>query len=173
MLNQLGRGTAPATKKAPLPFRLFNFASSLPAGVTFTRNSKATCRNADGKLIEVNANEPRIDHTSDGIPLGLYIEHAATNKCGNYNINPTDTSGLSTSGTGSLSIVDDTTELAAAGLDEICTNGQVYRAEATSGTAFTVSINGTTGNTNKHSISLYARGTGSGGTCGWSGRDCV
>lgn len=166
MLNQLGRGTAPATKKAPLPFRLFNFASSLPAGVTFTRNSKATCRNANGKLIEVSVNEPRIDHTPDGIPLGLYIEHAATNKCANYNTNPTDTSGVITSGTGSLSVVNDTVELAVAGLDEICTNGQVYRAEATIGTAFNVSISGTTGNTNKHSMSLYARGTGSGGTCG-------
>lgn len=166
MLNQLGRGTAPATKKPQLPFRLFNFSTSLPTDITFIRTSKATCRNADGKLIEVGINEQRLDHTSDGIPLGLYIEHAATNKCENYNVNPTDTSGLSTLGTGNLSVVDDAEELAAAGLDQICTNGKVYRAEATGGAIFTVAIDGTTSNTNKHSMSINARGIGIGGSCG-------
>jgi hypothetical protein len=166
MLNRIGRGLSPTTKRTPFPSRFLNFASTLPAEVTFTRNSKASCRNAEGKLIEVGVNEPRLDHTEDGIPLGLYIEHQAENKCENHNVNPTDTSQTLDNGQGILSIVDDSAELASAGLDEICTSGNVYKAEATSGSTFIVYFLGNTNNTNKHSMSLYARGEGASGTCG-------
>jgi hypothetical protein len=151
-------------KRHTAPFRHLNFTSSLPGEVTFLRNSKATCRNANGKLIEVGLNAPRLDHTEDGAPLGLRIEHGATNKCTNYNINPVDTSGLSTAGTGTINVVDDTAELLAAGLDLICTSGTVYKAEATTGSTFIVYFSGNTNNINKHSMSIYARGEGGSGT---------
>lgn len=166
MLNQLGRGFSPAAPRTPFPFRYLNFASSLPAEVTFIRNSKATCFNSSGKIIEVGVNQSRHDHTADGKPLGLYIEHEATNKCENYNVNPTDTTGVITAGTGTVSVVDDVAELATAGLDEICTSGKVYKATATTGSTFVVYFLGNTNNTNKHSVSLYARGEGGSGTCG-------
>ncbi len=166
MLNNIGRGLAPTAPRTPFPFRFLNFASSLPNEVTFIRNSKATCFNSNGKLIEVGVNESRHDHTPDGAPLGLYIEHEATNKCENYNVNPTDTTGVITAGTGTVSVVDDAAELAATGLDEICTSGKVYKAEATTGSTFVVYFLGNTNNTNKHSMSLYARGEGGSGTCG-------
>ena len=164
MLSNLGRGLAPTAHRPTAPFRHLNFTSALPNDVTFLRNSKATYHNINGQLVEAGINEPRLDHTTSGTPLGLRIEHAATNKCENYNINPTDTSGLSTAGTGTVSVVNDMAELIVAGLDQICTNGNVYKAEATTGSTFIVYISGNTNNINKHSISLYARGEGGSGT---------
>ena len=164
MLSTLGRGLAPMANKQISPFRTLNFTSTLPNEVTFLRNSKATCRNAMGKLIEAGLNEPCLDHTINGEPLGLRIEHSSTNKCKNYNINPIDTSAFSTTGTGIISVVDDTAELLSAGLDQICTSGKVYKAEATTGSTFAVYISGNTNNVNKHSMSIYARGAGGSGT---------
>jgi hypothetical protein len=166
MLSTLGRGLAPFTHHPTAPFRYLNFTSSLPSDVTFLRNSKATCRNASGKLTEVDVNEPRLDHKEDGTPLGLRIEHSATNKCENYNINPTGTSGFITSGAGVISVADDTAELLTAGLDQICTSGKVYKAEATTGSLFIVYIPGQVTNINAHSMSLYARGEGDSGKAG-------
>lgn len=162
MLKTLGRGLMPVTNRPLFPFKKFILTSSLPSSVTFTRNSAATVTNNLGKLIEVAANEPRFDHLSDGTPLGLFIEPSIENKCENFNVNPTDTTGFTDNGLGTLSVVDDSAELATAGLDSICTNGKVFKAEATSASTYIVYIPGTPGNTNIHSISLYARGEGSG-----------
>ncbi len=162
MLTTLGRGLAPVVNHPLFPFKRFNFTQSLPAEVVFSRNSAATLRNTAGKLISVSANQPRFDHTSDGTPLGLLIEPSATNKCENFNINPTDTTGFTTSGSGTLSVVDDTTDLANAGLNQICTSGKVFKATATTASTFIVYAPGTVGNLNAHSLSLYARGDGVG-----------
>ena len=162
MLITIGRGLAPMANKTLAPVKKFHFIDSLPGEITFSRNSVATITNAQGKLVEVSANQPRLGHTASGTPLGLLIEPSATNKCENYNTNPADTTGFTTSGTGTLSVVDDTTELANAKLDAICTSGKVFKAEATTGSAFTVYIPGTVSNTNAHSMQLYARGEGSG-----------
>lgn len=163
MLSTLGRGLAPMANYKPVPFRLFNFVSTMPSEVTFLRNSQATYLDVNGKLQLAGVNEPCLDHLEDGTPLGLRIEHGATNKCANHNVNPIDTSEFLTNNLGVLSVVDDNAELTAAGLDEICTSGKVYKAEATSSSTFIVYILGNTNNLNPHSISLYGRGEGSSG----------
>lgn len=162
MLMTLGRGLAPVANQSLFPFKRFNFTQTLPAEVTFTRNSAATVTNAQGKLVSVGANQPRFDHTDNGTPLGLLIEPSATNKCENFNINPSDTTGFASAGSGTISVVNDTAELANAGLDQICTNGKVFKAAATTGSTFVVYIPGIVGNVNAHSLSLYARGDGVG-----------
>lgn len=166
MLKTLGRGLAPMAQSPLPPFQRFSFLSNLPSMATFERGSPATTRNNMGKLVEVSNNMPRFDHTADGTPLGLYLEPASTNKCEGFNINPSDITGFTTNNQGILSVVDDMAELAAAGLDDICTNGMVFKAEATSASTFAVYIPGTCGNTNAHSLQLYARGTGAGGRTG-------
>lgn len=146
MLSTLGRGLAPMANYKPVPFRLFNFASTMPSEVTFLRNSQSTYLNANGKLQLADVNETCLDHLEDGTPLGLRIEHGTTNKCANHNVNLIDTSEFLTNNLGVLSVVDDSAELTAAGLGEICTNGKVYKAEATSSSTFIVYILGNTNN---------------------------
>lgn len=161
MLMSVGRGLSPAPSK---PFRAsskkLSLTMALPNEVTFERASSATVTNMLGKLIEVGTNEPRFDHDENGNRHGLLIEPALTNKCTNYNVNPTDTSSIITAGdpNGVLSIADDSAALAVAGLDLVCTNGSVYKADNTLGTGnFTLYIMGNAGNTNPHSMSMYAR----------------
>lgn len=158
MLTKIGRGLSPS---ASVPFsKTFFLTTSLPREVTFTRASAGTVRNSDGKLVSVSTNIPRFGHDRSGRKLGLLIEPASVNKNTNYNANPTATTGFTTSGTGTLSVVSDATELANAGLELLCTSGMVFKAQATTASAFTVEFPGTTGNTNKHSASVYVRGSG-------------
>jgi len=164
MLTTLGRGLAP--QRVPVTSKCFYLTKTLPMEFSFTRSSTGTYINENGNLVEAASGAPRFDHTPDGKQLGLLIEGAIVNKNTNYNANPTNTTGFNTSGTGTLTVVDDASELAAAGLDQICTSGNVFRAEATTGSAYIVNIPGTTGNTNAHSGSLWARGTGSGSRAG-------
>ena len=63
--------------------------------------------------------------------MGLFIEPAATNRCQNNNINPIDTTGFTDNNKGTLSIVDDSIELAAAGLDSICTSVKYLKLKQT------------------------------------------
>jgi hypothetical protein len=163
MLNVVGYGLSPVASISTS--KRFYLTSALPREITFTRASAATCLDKYGKLVSVAANQPRFDHDARGNKLGLMIEGAVTNKSSNYNANPTATTGFTTSGdvNGVLSVVDDTAALAAAGLDQICTSGKVYKADnsAASG-SFTVSFPGTVGDTNKHSASLYVSSNGTG-----------
>ena len=91
---------------------------------------------------------------------GLMVEDAVQNKCTNYNANPD--AGLTNlvltdTGTGAtLTRVSDTAALASAGLDSICTDGNVYKL--TGGTAVAhAAVGGLTGNTNDHTITAWAR----------------
>ncbi|HPF79039.1 MAG TPA: sialate O-acetylesterase, partial [Alphaproteobacteria bacterium] len=163
MLMTIGRGLAPVANRPRFPFKRFDLTTALSPEITFVRNAPATVRNNAGKLVAVGIDEPRFDHDENKVGLGLLFEPEATNKCSNYNLNPTDTAGFVTSGTGTLSVVDDAVELANAGLDSICTGGKVYKAQATSASTFVVYIPGTCGNLNAHSLSFYARGEGTGG----------
>jgi hypothetical protein len=158
MLMSIGRGLSPAA--VPCGSKTFFLTTSLPPEITFTRASAAQYINAAGKLAQAAVNAPRFGHDAQGRKLGLLIEPAIVNKVTCFNANPTNTTGFTTSGTGSLSVVNDAAELANAGLDLICTTGNVFKAEATTSGAFTLTVPGTTGNTNKHSASVYARGTG-------------
>ncbi len=162
MLTTLGRGLHSAAHKTTpqiIP-GFFKLTKELPINTLFSRNSTATTLNKDGALIQVGINQPRFAHDENGTALGLKIEPAATNLCVGNNVNPTDMTGFNTSGTGILSLVDDSTELAAAKLHLICTSGQVFKAQATSDSAFTVSIPGAASSGSPKSISLYARGEG-------------
>jgi len=84
-----------------------------------------------------------------------------TNKCENYNANPTDLTGVTKSGdaAATLTLVDDTAALAAAGLSGLATSGQVYKLDNSAGVAYSYAYpDGATGNTNDHVFSSYVRG---------------
>jgi hypothetical protein len=68
---------------------------------------------------------------------------------------------LSGDAAATLSVVDDSAALEAAGLSNWCNSGKVYKLDNSAGAALSfVSISGSTGNTNNHSVSLTAKGTG-------------
>lgn len=92
---------------------------------------------------------------------GLYVpEPMRTNKCTNFNANPTDLTGLTKFGDAAsvLSVVDDAAMIEDAGLGGICTSGLVVRLDNTAGSAEAGCIfSGVVGNTNTHSFSVWAR----------------
>ncbi|MCK4870761.1 MAG: hypothetical protein KAS93_06600 [Gammaproteobacteria bacterium] len=95
--------------------------------------------------------------------IGDLTEPQRANKCTNYNANPD--SGLTNiavgSGAGTFSRADDSTALAVAGLDAICTDGNAFKFVAAADSV--IEISGQTGNTNTHTASIWARidtGTG-------------
>jgi hypothetical protein len=99
-------------------------------------------------------------------PFGYSNWPARTNKCTCRKFNPVDTTNIAPSGGGTtptnVEVVASISELADAGLSNICTNGNVYRMSASDAVGFNT-LGGSTGNTNNHSISMYARavsGTG-------------
>lgn len=163
MLTTLGRGLNSAARKNFSPKIIpgfFKLTKELPEDTVFLRDSAATTFNKNGELIRVEIDEPRFAHDENGTALGLKIEPPATNLCVGNNTNPINTNGFTTSGTGTLTVVNDSEELSRAKLDKICTSGQVFKAQATSGSVFTVSIPGAASTGSKKSISLYARGEG-------------
>lgn len=157
--GNLSLGTAGRLRETAV----FEFTSSLHPDWTYQRNDTgATYRGSDGKLKAVSVvNEPRFHHTAAGKALGLKLHQpTSTNKCTNFNVNPTDLTNVTVSGTGAtLEIADDTAQLLSAGLDKICTNGKVYKLTGGSATAI-CTFTGQFGNTNAHSYSIWARGVG-------------
>jgi hypothetical protein len=90
---------------------------------------------------------------------GQKIEGSLTNKCTCVKANPIDTTNLTKSGdaAATLTVVDDSTALAAAGLDGVC-NGNVYKLDNSAGSAIAYAqVGGTTVNTNPHSLLMYGR----------------
>lgn len=86
-----------------------------------------------------------------------------TNKSTNYNTSPTDTTNVTKSGdaASTLTVVDDASALAAAGIN--VGNGKVYKLDNSAGSAAAfATVAGAVGNTNPHSASAWVRGTGSG-----------
>lgn len=95
--------------------------------------------------------------------LGLWTQPTRTNRCTNRNANPIDLTGTTKSGDAAavLTRVDDAAALAAAGLQNICTSGFVYKLDNSAGTTLaTVAFAGGTQNTNQHTGSAWVRGTG-------------
>lgn len=94
---------------------------------------------------------------------GLQIQEARTNKCTNYNANPTDTTNVtpSLSPGATLTVVDDVSALTTAGIQNIVSSGKVYKLDnsAAAGSSF-AQFDGMVGNTNTHYISAYVRGSG-------------
>jgi hypothetical protein len=123
-------------------------------GSSYSRTGQELARTAGGVLLPFATNVPAITD------LGLPSWDARTNKSANFNANPTDLTGVSLVDTGSgasVAVVDDTTEIAAAGLGAICTSGKVYRVIAGTAIAF-ANITGGSLNANPHVLSAYIRG---------------
>lgn len=101
---------------------------------------------------------------------GLLVEGAATNKCEAFAA-PNDTTGLTKTGdaAATLTVVNDSVALAAAGLAEI-TGGKAYKLDNTagSGSAF-ANVIGAVGNLNTHTASAYIRASDSSGRIGVGG----
>lgn len=92
--------------------------------------------------------------------LGVILGQFRTNKVTINNANPISTAGLAKAGDPAavLSLVDDAAALEAGGLLGVVTAGKVFELNNSAGTSTaTVTVPGSTGNTNAHSISVYAR----------------
>ena len=128
------------------------------SGLTFTRALAAYGQTSAGALTLFGSGVPRITDK------GLLIEGARTNKCTNYNAAPNGSlTNITKSGdaAATLTEVDDTAALATAGLSQICSSGKVFKLDnSAGGSAAYATFEGTTGNTNTHNFSLWARGSG-------------
>lgn len=134
--------------------------TSLP-GWGFTRALAAYGTTTEGWLTPFASGAPRLVNGR-----GLLVEGARTNKCNNYNAAPNGfLTGLTKFGdaAATLTEVDDSAALAAAGLQNICPSGKVFKLDNSAGVADAVAwCAGTTANTNAHTASAYVRGgTGS------------
>lgn len=94
---------------------------------------------------------------ADDTLRGLLIEEQRTNKCTNYNLNPD--AGLTniSASAGTLDRVDDSANIP---FDGDTVGGNVFHLNNTTGSAVTITVTGTTANTNKHSFRVFARFTG-------------
>lgn len=118
-----------------------------------------TWRNDDANGVQIN-NVTRIEGKQIIDAAGWQCKGIVTNKITARKVNPTDTTNVTKSGDAAaiLTVVDDSVELAAAGLDKICTSGMVYKLDNSGGSTNALAIcGGVTGNTNPHSIHGYLR----------------
>lgn len=125
-----------------------------------TRASAAWAFDANGVLQQYASNVLRVVPSPAGVTSALR-EPASTNKCTNYNANPTDLTGITAGGDAAavVSVVDDAAALTAAGLSTVCSSGKVYKIDNTLGVAAAwVFASGNTGNTNTHTGSAFIRG---------------
>jgi hypothetical protein len=96
---------------------------------------------------------------------GYLTEPAGTNKCTNYNVNPTALTNVSKGGdaASTLTVVSDAAALATAGLANISPNGNVYKLDNSLGSTWAAMVvAGASGNTNTHSYTAWVRGSGTG-----------
>ncbi len=140
---------------APLKHNVRDYTGNEGAG-TFTRASDGIYLR--GGTYQIAANDvPRFEAG------GMLFEPAVTNKCTNYNANPdAGLTNISTGGTGTLTRESDAAALAAAGLAEICTDGNVVQV-VSGGTTFNANVAGDTGNTNPHTVSIWIKKVGATG----------
>lgn len=114
--------------------------------LSVTRSSPIILRDKAGIYQVLGVNElPRTD-------AGLYGNGQSQNKCVNDNANPSSTSGLNLTSGLAVTTPVESALVAAAGLQNVCTSGRIYRASA-DGTTNTVTVSGTVGNTNPHTLS--------------------
>jgi len=142
--------------------RSYAAVTDLP-GTTFTRATEALNADGAGQWYAFASGALRVTSA------GCFFGENTTNKCTNYNAAPTDLTNVSKSGdaAATLTVVDDTAALRAAGfgalIDAGKMNGKVYKLDNSAGsTSAFARPGGLTGNTNTHSCSAFVRGTGSG-----------
>jgi hypothetical protein len=161
---------SPTATERVLPRLALDFTTaSLDPRVTVARAlNTATRFNSSGALEVVNANLPRFDYSqgTGGACKGLLIEETRTNSLTGVDcVNPTGTSGWTTFGdaAGSLTVVDDTSALTAAGLAGVCSTGKVFKLDNSAGTTpFYARVdNSITLGANTWAFTAYARGSGS------------
>lgn len=130
----------------------------VPPGTTYFNYENGNTVDVNGIVTE--AKGPRI---SAGTIKGVRDEKSSTNKCTAYTANPTDTTNINKGGdaAATLTVVDDSAELAAAGLSRICANGQVFKLDNSGGVsdAWATTV-GEAGTLNPHTLSAYVRGEG-------------
>lgn len=100
---------------------------------------------------------------------GLLLEPARTNRVSCYNANPTDLTNIQRHGdaAATLSVVDDSAALIAAGLSAVCHGGKAFRLDNSAGSGNAVArFVGPVGNTGLNMISLHIRISASGGVSG-------
>jgi len=134
------------------------FPNTLPSGDTYhdTENGNTQTGTVEGVITEA-AGSAIAATTLEG----LLIERTSTNKCTNYN-NRADAAltnlTLAGDAAATLTRVDDSTEIASAGLDRIVPDGYVFKLDNSAGVAAAYAdVGGQVGNTNKHSMSCWAR----------------
>lgn len=165
----LGLGLPPGNVRPHLPGASldFNFAAGSYFGsglvaVSLTRASTGLAQDNAGVWYSFGSGIKRITNK------GFLIEEARTNKCTNYNANPTDLTNVAGAGSATVSLVDDNTALAAAGLTEIG-NGKAFKIDdSASASVGGADISGTTGNTNAHTLSSYVRVTAGSAQVSWN-----
>lgn len=145
-------------------------AAGLPPGASFSRASAATYVDRDGILRLAGPNVPRVewlDLDRDGVREhpALRLELARTNKwVRTYMFGANGLNGWSKSGdpAATLSVVDDSAALAAAGLASVVTDGMVLKLDNSAGTGPAWAGNAGTvlGDTSAHTLSAYLRGSG-------------
>lgn len=170
-----GDGVCNPQTADPSPSLAANFtvaSPALPSGFTFTRlDAISTFRDSSGIMRLSTANTPRWDHDASGNALGMRMETTRTNTCTNFNMSPTDLTGVTAGGDvlAVVSAVTDTTNLTTAGLQSVG-NAKVIEVDNTLGTGVaTATISGTIGSVSKSSLSAYAYVvSGTGGSIGSS-----
>ena len=141
----------------------YNFASNTlsPTGlsgtITFTRSTTAIFRDSARRFQLAAVDAPRFDYDSGGVQRGLLIEGSRTNKCTNYNLNPDAALTNISASAGTLDRVNDAANIPFSGG---VVGGNVFHLNNTTGAAVTITVVGVTGNTNPHSIRVFARFTG-------------
>lgn len=128
-------------------------------GTTFSRATEALNADAAGQWYAFASGALRVTSA------GCFFGEGTTNKCTNYNAAPTDLTNVTKSGdaAATLTVVDDTAALIAAGFGSLIAagkmNGKVYKLDNSAGSANAFAIfGGQTGNTNTHTFSVFVRG---------------
>lgn len=119
---------------------------------SFVRPSSATYSDDSGTVLQVGENVPRVGDT------GWILEGGATNKVTAAKSNPSDLTNITKSGDAAavLSVVNDAAELAKVGLSAFGPN--VYKLDNSAGTIVATALClAATGNTNIHSLAVFAR----------------
>lgn len=169
LLTRLGRGRATWDRRYN-PSLVIDIARAgladmvRGAALTYSRASAAWDFDSSGILRQYESGVPRIVPSPVGV-MSVLSEPQSTNKCTNYNANPNGSLTNLTKGgdaAATLTEVDDSAALAAAGLSVVCSSGKVFKLDNSAGVAIAyVDAYGATGNTNDHALSAYMRGSGS------------
>lgn len=151
----IGLGSPRYKRKSPpiiANSTIYTFYTASPTPIT--SYSRATTnefyRDSTGKFVNAASNQIRYDYDFSGNPLGIRFDHVSTNKCTNTNWNMVNLTGLTVSGNASavVSIVNHPVH-----------GHPVIQIDNTLGGSGSVAVTiaGTTGNTNAHSMRVVAR----------------